>query len=424
MLLARWTQDALDAQLRPKFYEECPPELLGKWNAKEEYQSFTNGSILYMRALKTSDDAARFSKIAGLTLAVIGVDQPEEVPEDVYAALKARLSQPGYPQQMLLTPNPPNVLHWLCDEFPEDNHIDGHRYILTSVYDNRHIVGDNYIAELERDYPPGHVLRRRFIEGRRGLSLVGQPVYGKVFSRSLHVQEIDHIPDVPLVESWDFGQKHPAVSWHQFTPWGHWNILAEYMGQRMFIDEVVQAVAARRAELFPNLTDLRVCCDPAGADKQGHGIRQTAVDVLNQHLRMLYGANVGARFAVGSNRPERREFAIQQISGFLSRLIQGRPALAVHPRCEMLIDGFEAGYVYDERAYSASAFPNIRRPKKDGTYDHLQNTTEYAYLNYGGSPLQSADERTIQDRVRRAQMDPDEFTWGSPRRRMTSRAGY
>jgi hypothetical protein len=34
-----------------------------------------------------------------VTLAGIYVDQPEEMPEDFFAALQARLSQPGYPHQ-------------------------------------------------------------------------------------------------------------------------------------------------------------------------------------------------------------------------------------------------------------------------------------------------------------------------------------
>lgn len=426
MLLARWTGDALDMQLKPKFYEECPKEILGKWNAKEEYQEFTNGSLVYLRSLKSSDDTARYSKFAGLTLAVIGVDQPEELPEDVYHALKGRLSQPGYPRQLLLTPNPPAPNHWLVGEFPEDNHIEGHKYICTSVYDNRGILGDDYIRELEREYPAGHVLRRRFIEGRRGLSVEGQPVYGKVFSRDMHVREIEFLADYPLIESWDFGQKHPAVSWHQFLPWGWWNVLGEYMGTRQFIDEAVPAVAALRTELFPGLTSLRVCCDPAGAAIQGHGVRQTAVEVLNAHLRGVYGPNVGAQFVNGSNRPEKRDYCVQQISGYMNRLIQGRPAVLFHPRCEILVDGCEAGYVFDDRALSGAALPNFRKPKKDGYYDHLQNTLEYTMLNYGTSivPTTDVSRMSARERLHHLQEDHDEAdTWGV-RKSARSRAGY
>lgn len=427
MMLSRWTGDALEMQLKPKFYEECPREILGgPFNSKQEYQEFANGSLVYLRSLKSADDSARYAKFAGLTLGVIGVDQPEELPADIYHALKGRLSQPGMPQQMLLTPNPPAPNHWLADEFPEDNHIDGHLYICTSVYDNREHIGDQYIKELEKDYPAGHVLRRRFIEGRRGLAIEGTAVYGRVFSRSLHVSEIEFLPDYPLIESWDFGQKHPAVTWHQFLPWGWWNVLGEYMGSRQFIDEAVPAVAQLRAELFPGLTTIRVCCDPAGADKQGHGIRQTAVDVLNAHLRLLYGADVGARFVTGANRPEKREYCIQQISNYMSRLVQGRPSMLVHPRCETTIDGFEAGYIFDDRVIAHASMPNIRKVKKDGYYDHLQNTCEYAMLTYGSAPATTVDVSRMSkhDRLHSLQMDTDEGDTWNVRRSTRSRAGY
>jgi channel protein (hemolysin III family) len=48
-------------------------------------------SRIYARGLKASEDAARYVKFAGLTLAGVYVDQPEEIPHDFYTALKARL---------------------------------------------------------------------------------------------------------------------------------------------------------------------------------------------------------------------------------------------------------------------------------------------------------------------------------------------
>lgn len=425
MLLCRWTQDSLDMQLKPKFYEECPPELLAHpaWNAKEEYVKFLNGSIIYIRSLKTSDDAARYAKFTGLTLAVIGCDQAEELPWDIYSALKARLSQPGFPQHLFLTPNPPSPNHWLVKEFPEENSIDGHLYLSTSLYDNRAIIGDDYIAELEREYPKGHVLRRRWIDGKRGLSIEGEPVYGAVFSRSMHVREVEYDPDYPLIESWDFGQKHPAVSWSQVLPWGHLNVLGEYMGSRQFIDEAVPTVAALRHELFPSCVNLRVCCDPAGA--QGQGVRHTNIEVLNTHLREAFGTDVGATYKTNANRPPIREWCIQQISSRMTRLVKSRPALVCHPRCEIIIDGFEAGYVYDDRNLTNAAAPNIRRPKKDGYYDHLQNTIEYMILAYGESALPSTDygNMTMRQRLRAVQNDDDDGG-GIASQSRRSRAGY
>lgn len=426
-MLSRWTGDALDAILKPKFYEECPRELLGRgpnptpgtndkgWNAKEEYQEFKNGSRVYLRSLKSSDETARYVKFAGLTLGVLGIDQPEELPKDIYSALKGRLSQIGFPQQMLLTPNPPGPDHWLAQEFPEDNSIRGHRLIHTSVYDNRHVLGDEYVTELEREYPVGGAMHRRMILGLRGLSTVGDPVYGRTFSRDLHVQEVPYIPEYALIELWDFGQRHPAVSWHQFLPGGMWNILGEWMGDRTFLDEAVPAVAAQRNEWFPKINAIKVGCDPAGAGVQGHGLRMTAVEVLNKHLRMLYGPEVGAIYRGDANRPERREWCIQQISGYMGRLIEKRPAMLVHPRCPILIDGFEAGYIFDDRKFVNASLPNIRKPKKDGYYDHLQNTVEYAMLYFGTAIVREEHPRPARD------YDEDDVP---VRRKRKSRAGY
>lgn len=427
MMLARWTDDALNMQLKPLFYKECPKELLAGWNAKEEYQSFTNSSLVYLRSLKTSDDSSRYAKFTGLTLAVIGVDQPEELPPDIYHALKARLSQPGYPQQLLLTPNPPSPNHWLAAEFPEDNSRPGYLYIPTSVYDNRHVLGDQYILSLEQAYPQGHVMRRRWIEGRRGLSADGEPVYGKIFNRDVHVEEIEFLPDYPLIESWDFGQKHPAISWHQLLPWGWWNILGEYQGDRQFIDEVVPTVAQLRTTLFPKLKTLQVCCDPSGADSTSHGMRQTAVSVLNDHLRERYGPMTAARFVPGSNKIEKREFSIQQVAGYMTRLSRGRVAMKVHPRCGIMIDGFEGGYVYDDRSFSSSRLPSLRRPKKDGYYDHLQNTTEYVALNFvAGVPITESVNGPLDGNLSSAQYDHDElFRWNKQQmNRRFNRTGY
>lgn len=415
-MISRWTDDATNIQLKPLFYLECPRELLGRgpnptpktaangWNSEESYQEFKNGSRVYIRSLKSADDTARYGKFAGLTLALVWVDQPEECPRDIIQALKGRISQPGFPQQMWLTPNPPGGDHWLIDEFPEDNSIPGHRYIHTSMYDNRRILGDEYIREAEREYPEGTAMRRRMILGLRGLAMIGDAVYGKKFSRQLHVAEVPYIEDYTLIESWDFGQRHPAVSWSQFLP-GRFHILGEWMGSNKFIDEAVPEVAALRNELFPKINVIRVACDPAGANVQGHGVRLTAVEVLNEHLRKTFGQTVGARYLVNANRPEKREWAIQQISGYMGRLVEKSPALLVHPRCSTIIDGFEAGYVFDERKLVNMAFPNIRRPKKDGLYDHLQNTLEYAQLVYGSGTARTVrvhnEDYNEEDRVRK-----------------------
>lgn len=426
MLAARWTGDALDAQLKPRFWELCPKELLDAekpWNAKEEYVLFANKSRLYLRALKTSDDGARFSKVAGLTLAVIYIDQPEEVPLDVYHYCKGRLSQKGFTQQMIITPNPPGFDHWLCDEFPEDNRKQEHEYIHISIYDNAQNLDPRTIRSLELEYPPGHPLRRSMLEGRRGLSPRGEVIYGKIFRPPIHVADTVVVDDAPILESWDFSHAHPAVAWLQFAPWGALLIHGELQGKDEYLDDFVPKVLAMRARLFGAERDFWVCCDPSGDDTTSHGLKRTAVTVLSEH-------GIYARYVSGSNRPDRRAFAIQQIAKFMLRLTKDGPALIINPRCKTLIDGFTAGYVYSENASYSERYGSIRKPLKDGYYDHLQNCIEYAILNFYSPGQDQAAERRVKNRAAEAaglfrpngprDIDPDD----RPRRRTVGRAGY
>jgi hypothetical protein len=48
-----------------------------------------------------------------------------------------------------------------------------------------------------------------------------------------------------------------------------------------------------------------------------------------------------------------------------------------------LVDGFEAGYVWDTKSAASTSTPNTRRPLKDGDCDHGQNCGEYVMLAFG-----------------------------------------
>jgi hypothetical protein len=70
------------------------------------------------------------------------------------------------------------------------------------------------------------VLRRRLIDGQRGLSVVGEPVYSGYFQRPLHVvEDLACHPEAALYEGWDFGPGHPCVVWAQFLPVGALHVL-------------------------------------------------------------------------------------------------------------------------------------------------------------------------------------------------------
>lgn len=414
--IARWKDNDLFGQVAPAWRAMAKRYGLRlKWNTDEQYDEVLNtegpdgeNSRVYLRALHTNELDSRYSKLAGLTLSVLWIDQPEEVPQDVIDAyVPARLSQPGYPHELWLTPNPVDETdHWIAKWFPADPSLlkPNHHYIHTSLYDNVAGVGEQYIKDMEDKYQPGHALRRRFIEGRRGLSVVGDPVYAGAFSRTLHVSDDAAFnPHMPLLEAWDFGHHHPAVLWSQFVH-GTWLVLGEVQGSDMFIEDFAPWVLQQRAAFFPGMTETWSCCDPAGTMKNSQGTKTSACDVLNAH-------GVFPRAIDGSNSPTMRDSAIQKLGAALQRLTHGRPAVRVHPRCRQFIDGLEAGYVWDSRSIANSISPNTRRPRKDGTYDHLQNCGEYTWLNFGPAYLTpdatKQGEAQAERRANRGRMDYD-----------------
>lgn len=424
-LMARWKEKDAFGQLAPKFRELAGSRVT--WNASERCFEFRNGSRVYVRGLKPSEGSAPYSQFAGLTVAIGYIDQPEEIPEHVFDALKARFSQPGMPHFCMLTPNPCDDDHWLARQFPTDNSREGSRYLKTTVYDNRAALGDAYIAQLELSYPEGHPLRRRYVDGERGVSVIGTPVYKGYFRRGDHVLPVEYDPTLPLYEGWDFGHHHPAVTWLQFQRGGAvLAVLGGVQGESLFLETFAPHVLRIRQEWFPGTAPLSAADrqrrtdlerarsyfpsyasepipgadgpyvhvdslgDPSGGYHNSQGTSLSAESVLSDF-------GIAVRSQRDANHPERRNYAIQVVGGYMQRaLTDGTPCFQVNGERFLMIspergiyskpvltDGFEAGYVWDELSIARTASPNTRRPKKNfpgDIYSHNQNGVEYVVL--------------------------------------------
>ena len=218
--------------------------------------------------------------------------------------------------------------------------------------------------------------------------MVGDPVYGGYFQRTLHVDpHLAHNPETPLLEGWDFGHGHPCVVWAQFLPWGALHVLGGVMGASMFIEDFCPVALQYRAQWFPRLLEVLSTGDPAGESFSPHGVATSAADVLRKH-------GVDLRLYPSANHVDRRYVAIQTVAGYMRRLTPQGPAFRVTPQFvvvttrgttagPVLVDGFEAGYVWDVKSTAGTTNPNTRRPLKDGYYDHSQNCVEYIVLTFG-----------------------------------------
>jgi hypothetical protein len=387
--LARWSKDALDGILKPAWRAICEEAgVVVDWNAAEEYDELPNGSKFYLRSLKTQDQISRYSRFRGLTLGRVYVDQAEELPKDVYLELAGRLSQPGHRQQITISPNAVDDDHWIAKEFPEHLNSPHRKYFQLSIYDNARHLGPEVIPALERLYPPTHPKHLTMIQGRRGMNVQGEPVYGGAYVPAIHERPCAFDPSLPLDEAIDFGKHHPCVVWRQRTRLGQVRYLGGILGQNMYLEDFLPLVLQYRGEWFRGLRDVRTCCDPAGTSDTSHGLRETALRVLQAH-------GFTPTWRPNSNAPDVRLGMVERTaaqmrkrtaSGEMFGVDNGDHWLRLSAEAvvadRFLAKGFEAGYVWDVHMVSVGS-KQIRKPKKDGWFEHGQNCSEYLELNFG-----------------------------------------
>lgn len=403
-LICRYSDGDTQTKLKPPWRAICDRAGVAvAWDSQEMCDVFpeVNGlqSKVYIFGIKSQDQTSRYGKFRGMTLAGIYNDQTEELPHDVFLEMMGRLSQQGFPHQLILTPNPPDENHWLTNEFPEDQHLTDRRYYSAPIHANAHNLPPDTIPGLIAAYPPSHPKHRSAVLGKRGLNVIGVPVYGgdaakglaPMFVRALHVRPLRYNPQLPLLTALDFGKHHPCAVFGQYTPWNQLLLLGGLMGQNLYLEDFAPLVQRYRSQWFPDALAHLECCDPAGAHDNSQGVRNNGILVLKDH-------GFSPTYKENSNAPDVRLAMVERIAGYMrKRTPQGEAfGLEANPDRWMLVspdlvkswpflaDGFEAGYVWDEHYVSVGS-KQIRKPKKDGWYEHGQNCCEYLELNYGGA---------------------------------------
>ena len=406
--IGRFADGETTSKLCPVFEQIC--EQAGErptWHADELYYGFRNGSRVYAFGLKAPDHLSRYAKLRGLSAARVYIDQTEEVPADFSSELRAALRQPGYPHQLTLSPNPPNVTHWLAKEFPEANHLPGRKYYHVSIYDNAHNLPAETLRTMEASFPVGHAKRRTLLLGLRGLDVIGEPVYARLFERARHCRPLAYNPDLPLVEAIDFGKHHPCWIAAQFPPTGGIQFLGGIQGQDLFLDEFIPIIQQHRAAWFPDISERLSCCDPAGAHQSSQGVRQNGVTLLKAQ------GFPSIKWAGNSNAPDVRLAMIERLGAYMTKRTTFGEQFGIDSDPHhwlrisrdtitpdgFLADGFEAGYVWDEHMVSVGS-KQVRKARKDGWFEHGQNCSEYVELNFGAGKLSRADEEQARRKLR------------------------
>jgi len=189
----------------------------------------------------------------------------------------------------------------------------------------------------------------------------------------------------------DFGKHHPCVVFRQTSSLGQVRFLGGILGQQLYLDDFLDIVLKYRRTWFPDAVEIRECCDPAGASDTSHGTEGAVKTLLRKGIH--------ARSQPDSNSPAIRLAMVERLAALMRQRTANREEAFVVSDSDrwlrisaqatlvdrFLADGFEAGYVWDEHMVSVSN-KQVRKPKKDGWYEHGQNCAEYLELNFGSAP--------------------------------------
>jgi hypothetical protein len=391
--IGRYGDGETQTKVRPAFEQICQQAGgIPRWDAKELCYVFANGSKCFSYGLKSPDALSRYSKMRGMGVAGIYLDQTEELPEDFSGELRLRLRQPGYPHQLIFSPNPPNVTHWLAQQFPTNKILPNRALYQISIFDNAHNLPPDLINAAIAAYPPEHAKHRSVILGQRGVNVQGVPVYKGMFNRLVHWGPCAYDPQRPLLLAIDFGKHHPCAVVGQQPYQGGLHLLGGILGQDLFLDDFLPLVKQQLAEWFPKMPGgIQVCCDPAGSHQNSQGARFNGVDLIRRE-------GYAPTWRDNANAPNVRAATIEALGAHMRRRIGTGEAFRVESepekwiRCSLserqhepfLVDALEAGYVWDEHLVSVGN-KQIRKPKKDGWFEHGMNCTEYLELTYGAN---------------------------------------
>jgi hypothetical protein len=172
------------------------------------------------------------------------------------------------------------------------------------------------------------------------------------------------------------------------------------MGEDIELDAFAPIVLDYVAKWFPGVDPQTIqwTADPAGQIPNSHGSR-TAVSILHDF-------GISPMIRENANDPRVRAAAIETLVGYLKRCtFDGRPVFRLNPRCvvvgatghkdvPIVQEILEGGYAYDPKArYTGHQYRGIRKPRKDGYYEHLANTVEYLMTVF--APVDAAEQAGI-----------------------------
>ncbi len=298
---------------------------------------------IFFRALDRPEQVAN---LLSLELTGAFINEAREVPKEILDALDGRIGR--YPSKrdggcswsgIIMDSNPPDETNWLYKlvevDKPPNVELFKQPGGRSAHAENIPNLPKNYYEDLMIGKSQEFI--RTYIDGEYGYTMQGDPVYKTSFNQSLHVaknilEPIKTTPPIPLISGWDF-YLYPCVVIGQYTARGRLLILDEVIGRDMGAERFIQTLVNPVMSTTYRGMHIMGFGDPTG-NVRAQSNESTCYQVLKDNnyywIKQCYTNAEMAR--------------INAVEYFLTRLVDGEPAILISPKCKMLIKGFNGGY--------------------------------------------------------------------------------
>ena len=319
-----------------------------------------------------------------LSLEVTGAyfNEVREIPRVIFDAMEGRVNQ--FPAMkdggatwggMLCDTNPCDTDHWFYRLFEEDLPKSPELQDKYDIFhqpsgrspqaENLTHLPANYYHNLAVGKDVGFV--RVYIDGQYGYVREGKVIYTN-YNDQIHCSTVPLEPwrGIHLTLGWDFGLT-PACIINQYHPKGYLHTLKELCATDMGVKKLARDVV--RPYLLANFSGYRIVsgCDPSGA-------RRSEVDETKSCYKELKDSGFPVKLAY-SNALEPRFTAVDN---FLTKMVEGKPAYQLDPRCTMLRKGFNGEY--KRRKLNISGAEIYAADPEKNSVSHPHEAHQYACM--------------------------------------------
>lgn len=436
--IVRNTMPMLRDSTIPDFLKWFPDGVAGTYRKTErvfELNLDLNGEKVICEVLfRGLDDANDVRQLLSTQLTFGVMDEFREIHPQVYEALAGRVGR--YPDKILVPPreewgkdergnpiggsvddfgrpvkkiwgasNPPDLDSWwekLLSDPPANVHVTIQPSGLSPEADWLANLDPDYyqnLAELHANDPDWIDV---YIHGKFGRSLSGQPVF-RCFDQSVHVSSTPLTPlyNTPLIVGVDAGLNPTAVITQQ-TYDGRVLVLDAVtasdggMGALRFIREKFKPLLTNKyskiiSNNISNPANLLLVIDPA-AFQRAQTDERTVADIFK---------NEG--FIVKPSRTNTIAARIAAVESFLTRTVNGNPALLIDPECKDLIHALRSKYRYKVNTKGE----RDDTPEKSHPWSDLADALQYACLYHDAGAVFGGAWR----RESKVEVKPAPFKW-------------